>query len=207
MKLYGFPPSPNTRKVQAVAVHLGLPLEFEFVDITKGGSRTPQFLALNPAGRTPLLVDGDFKLWESNAIMQYLASRKKNTLWPEDDRVRADIARWQFWQVAHWHEGCGGFLWENLVKKLLLGADNRSCRAEARRRSVSSRCARARRPSRDAAVPRERYPHARRFRGRVLSALRRPGAASARALQEYPGVVFAHRSFARLARNGAEKCD
>lgn len=123
MKLYGFPPSPNTRKVQAVAVHLGLPLEFEFVDITKGGSRTPQFLALNPAGRTPLLVDGDFKLWESNAIMQYLASRKKNTLWPEDDRARADIARWQFWQVAHWHEGCGGFLWENLVKKLLLGAE------------------------------------------------------------------------------------
>lgn len=123
MKLYGFPPSPNTRKVQAVAVHLGIPFEFEFVDITKGQARTPQFLALNPGGRTPVLVDGDFKLWESNAIMQYLASRKKNTLWPEDDRARADIARWQFWQVAHWHEGCGGFLWENLVKKLLLGQE------------------------------------------------------------------------------------
>ena len=41
MKLYGFPPSPNTRKVQAVAAHLGIPLEFEFVDITKGKSHTP----------------------------------------------------------------------------------------------------------------------------------------------------------------------
>ncbi|HUP96152.1 MAG TPA: glutathione S-transferase family protein [Burkholderiales bacterium] len=121
MKLYGFPPSPNTRKVQAVAAHLGIALEFEFVDITKGESRTPQFLAMNPGGRTPVLVDGEFRLWESNAIMQYLASLKKNSLWPEDDRTRADIARWQFWQVAHWHEGCGGFLWENLVKKLLLG--------------------------------------------------------------------------------------
>lgn len=119
MKLYGFPPSPNTRKVQAVAVHLGIPLEFEFVDITEGQSHTPDFLGLNPCGRTPVLVDGQFKLWESNAIMQYVAGQKKNSLWPEDPRTRADIARWQFWQVAHWHQGCGGFLWENMVKKFL----------------------------------------------------------------------------------------
>ncbi len=123
MKLYGFPPSPNTRKVQAVATHLGIALEFEFIDITKGLSHTPQFLALNPAGRTPVLVDGDFALSESNAIMQYLASKNKNALWPENARTRAEIAHWQFWQVAHWHEGCGGFLWENMVKKLLLGGD------------------------------------------------------------------------------------
>ena len=56
MKLYGFPPSPNTWKVRAVAAHLGIPLELEFVDLTKGGSRTPAFLAINPAGRTPALV-------------------------------------------------------------------------------------------------------------------------------------------------------
>jgi glutathione S-transferase len=117
-----FRPHP-IRKVQAVAVHLGVPLEFEFVDITKGQSRTPGFLALNPCGRTPVLVDGPFKLWESNAIMQYIASQKENSLWPQGARIRADISRWQFWQVAHWHEGCGGFLWENLVKKLLLGVD------------------------------------------------------------------------------------
>ena len=119
MKLYGFPPSPNTRKVQAVAAHLGVPLEFQFVDISKGQSRTPEFLAINPNGRTPVLMDGDFTLWESNAIMQYVAGKKPNTLWPEGARVRADIARWQFWQVAHWHEGCAGFLFENLVKKVL----------------------------------------------------------------------------------------
>lgn len=123
MKLYGFPPSPNTRKVQAVADHLSVPLEFELVDITQGMSRTPQFLAINPGGRTPVLVDGDFTLWESNAIMQYIAGKKQNELWPENARARADITRWQFWQAAHWHEGCGGFLWENLVKKLLFGSD------------------------------------------------------------------------------------
>ena len=119
MKLYGFPPSPNTRKIQALAHHLDLQLDFEFVDITKGQSRTPEFLKMNPNGRTPVLVDGDFVLWESNAIMEYLASQRENSLWPDDARARADISRWQFWQVAQWHEGCAGFLWENLVKKLL----------------------------------------------------------------------------------------
>ena len=119
MKLYGFPPSPNTRKIQAVGHHLDIQLEFELVDITKGQSRTPEFLKINPNGKTPVLVDGDFALWESNAIMQYVASKRKNSLWPDDARARADISRWQFWQVAQWHEGCAGFLWENLVKKLL----------------------------------------------------------------------------------------
>jgi glutathione S-transferase len=123
MKLYGFPPSPNTRKVQAVAAHLDIPLELEFVNLAKGEARTAEFLLINPGGRTPVLVDGDFTLWESNAIMQYLASKKKNALWPDDARARADIARWQFWQVAHWHQGCGTFLWENMVKKMLFGMD------------------------------------------------------------------------------------
>ncbi len=103
MKLYGFPPSPNTFKVQAVALHLDIPLEFEIVYLAKGANRAAEFLQLNPGGRTPVLVDGDFTLWESNAIMQYLASQKPNTLWPDNARTRADIARWQFWQVAHWH--------------------------------------------------------------------------------------------------------
>ena len=59
MKLYGFPPSPNTWQVRAVANYLGVPLEFEVVDLAKGGSRTPAYLAINPTGRTPALVDGE----------------------------------------------------------------------------------------------------------------------------------------------------
>jgi glutathione S-transferase len=120
MKLYGFPPSPNTWKVRAVAAHLRIPLEFELVDLTRGGSHTLQYLALNPTGRTPTLVDGDFKLWESTAIMQYVASRTSNSLWPNDARARADIMRWQSWQLAHWSkEGCEPLLFQRLVKKLL----------------------------------------------------------------------------------------
>ena len=88
MKLYAFPPSPNTWKVRAVAAHLGIPLELEIVDLIKGGSHSPDYLAINPTGRTPTLVDGDFKLWESTAIMQYVASQKPNSLWPNDARTR-----------------------------------------------------------------------------------------------------------------------
>jgi glutathione S-transferase len=120
MKLYGFAPSPNTWKVRAVAAHLGIALDYEQVDLTKGGSHTPAFLAINPTGRTPALVDGDFKLWESNAIMQYLASQKPNSLWPDSVRARADIMRWQSWQLAHWgKESCEPLVFNRLVKKVL----------------------------------------------------------------------------------------
>ena len=120
MKLYGFPPSPNTWKVRAVAAHLGLPLELQFIDLTKGQQRTPDYLAINPTGRTPTLVDGDFVLGESTAIMQYLAEQKPNTLWPNDVCARADIVRWQCWQLAHWNgEACQPLVFQRLVKKLL----------------------------------------------------------------------------------------
>jgi glutathione S-transferase len=118
MKLYGFPPSPNTWKVSAVAAHIGVPLQLEIVDLTK--PRTPDYLKLNPSGRAPTLVDGDFVLWESTAIMQYVASRKPNSLWPDDARARADIVRWQSWDLAHWSkDGCVPLIFQRLVKGLL----------------------------------------------------------------------------------------
>jgi glutathione S-transferase len=120
MKLYGFPPSPNTWKVRAVAAHLRVPLDYEFVDLTKGASHTPQYLALNPTGRAPVLVDGDFKLWESCAIMQYIASKAPNSLYPDDARTRADILRWESWQLAHWgKEACEPLIFQRLVKKIV----------------------------------------------------------------------------------------
>jgi glutathione S-transferase len=132
MKLYGFAPSPNTWKVRAVAAHLGIPLEYHHIDLTKGESRTPTYLAINPTGRTPTLADGDFKLWESNAIMQYLASQKPNSLWPDNARTRADISRWQCWQLAHWDNGAVGLIFNRLVKKLLnLGPPDEAAVAKA----------------------------------------------------------------------------
>jgi len=133
MKLYGFPPSPNTWKVRAVAAYLGIPLEIEFVDLLKGASHTPAYLALNPSGRTPTLVDGDFTLWESTAIMQYIASKTPNALWPNDAQKRADIVRWQSWSLAHWGaEACQPLVFQRLVKKFLnLGPPDQAAVAKA----------------------------------------------------------------------------
>jgi glutathione S-transferase len=131
MKLYAFPPSPNTWKVRAVASYLGIPLELEFVDLTK--PRSAAYLAINPSGRTPTLVDSNFTLAESNAIMQYLASQKPNSLWPNDARTRADITRWQCWQLAHWgSDACVPLVFNRLVKKILnLGPPDEAAVAKA----------------------------------------------------------------------------
>ncbi|MEB3211010.1 MAG: glutathione S-transferase family protein [Leptolyngbyaceae bacterium] len=125
MKLFYFPASPNTRKVHAIVLHLNLPVELRLVDLQKGEQRTPEFLHLNPTGRTPVLQDGDFVLWESTAIMHYLASQVPTSLWPDDAQSRADITRWQSWQLAHWHQACQPLQFERVVKPLLqLGEPN-----------------------------------------------------------------------------------
>lgn len=122
MKLYVFPPSPRAIKVLAVAHHLGLPFEPVFVDLTKGDQKTPDFLRLNPNGRMPVLQDGDFVLWESNAIIQYLADKKPGELMATDIQGRALVAQWLAWDIFDWDSACAILLFENLVKKLLTGA-------------------------------------------------------------------------------------
>jgi glutathione S-transferase len=119
MKFYYFPPSPNTRKVHAVALHLGLAIDLRLIDLQKGEQHSPEFLQLNPTGRTPVLQDGDFILWESTSIMQYLASQVPNTLWSEVPQIRADIMRWQSWQLVHWQQVCQPLQYENFVKQIL----------------------------------------------------------------------------------------
>jgi glutathione S-transferase len=98
MKLYINPTSPNVRRVRLTAAVLGLQLEEKKLDFAKGEQKNPEYLALNPNGAVPTLVDGDFVLTESRAIMQYLASKKPEMgLLPRDEQVRADVTRWQFW--------------------------------------------------------------------------------------------------------------
>src|SRR6516165_56688 len=76
MKLYGFPPSPNTWQVRALASYLGVPLEFEFVDLTKGGAQTPAFLAIvSHSLKSPSTRVG------VRAVMQYIAGKKPNAAW------------------------------------------------------------------------------------------------------------------------------
>ena len=100
MKLYTNLFSPNARKVHAVAMELGIDLDTHTVDLRAGEQRTPEYLALNPNGKVPTLVDGDTVLWESNAILCYLASKSDNELWPKSNK-RYHILRWMFWDANH----------------------------------------------------------------------------------------------------------
>jgi len=124
MKLYYHPKSPNGTAVLAVARELGIALDLQEVNLPGGEQKQPAFLRINPNGKVPALKDGDFVLWESGAIMQYLAAQKPgNSLWPADDRVRADITRWQLWRLGEWGRGSGILIWENLIKKFLSSGD------------------------------------------------------------------------------------
>ncbi len=94
MKLYGFPP---TRSIRVLWTLRELDVEFEFVNVdpTKGELRRPEFLAVNPAGKLPVLVDGDFILTESVAIVLYLAEKyPEKGLLPSGLRARAEVNRW-----------------------------------------------------------------------------------------------------------------
>jgi glutathione S-transferase len=124
IELYVFPPSPRSFKVMVVANHLGLDCALRMVDLRTGEQRMPQYAALNPNMRTPALKDGDYALWESNAILQYLASKRPDSgLVPKDERAQLDVLRWQFWDMAHWDAACAIFAFEYVVKGALLGQE------------------------------------------------------------------------------------
>lgn len=101
MKVYGDSISGNCLKVKYTADYLGLPCDWVETNILAGESRTPDYLALNPAGQVPMLVLDDGRaLSQSNAIIAYLAEGSE--LLPADPFERAKVNEWLFWeQYSH----------------------------------------------------------------------------------------------------------
>jgi len=120
MKLYCDPITVNCRKVLAGLDLIGADFEKVHVDYFTGEQRSEDYRKLNPNAALPALVDGDFVLWESNAILAYVADKAGNRdVYPTEPRIRADINRWLFWEAAHWFPSCYVFLVEHCVKPLL----------------------------------------------------------------------------------------
>ena len=100
LKILGRLSSVNVQKVVWCADELGLAYERVDVGGSFGGNRTPEYLAMNPNGLVPVIREDDgFVLYESNAIVRYLAAKdERASLWPRDPRKRADVDRGMEWQ-------------------------------------------------------------------------------------------------------------
>jgi glutathione S-transferase len=118
MKLYGDPGSGSTRRVFAALYHIGVEFDFELIDLFKGDNRTPAFLALNPNGMIPVLVDGDVVLWEASAINLHLAEKFGSDLLPSGPD-RALAMQWMFWAAEHWRQGPPALFGERIAKVVM----------------------------------------------------------------------------------------
>jgi glutathione S-transferase len=95
IKLFGFPLSGHSHRVELMLSLLGLPSEFVLVDLTKGAHKHPEFLAMNPFGQVPVIDDNGTVLADSNAILVYLAQKYGEVHWlPSDAAGAAAVQRW-----------------------------------------------------------------------------------------------------------------
>jgi glutathione S-transferase len=101
MQLYTFDISPNGKRVRIGAAEMNVPLELKNVDFQKGEQRRPEYLAINPVAKAPTLTDDGFAVWESAAILIYLATKSGSALYPMDPSARGDLMRWMFFCACH----------------------------------------------------------------------------------------------------------
>jgi glutathione S-transferase len=109
MKLYEFAP---TRSIRArwTLQELGVDFEAVTVNLVAGEHRRPEFLAVNPSGKIPVLVDDDIVLTESVAIVVYLAEKyPASGFLPSDPNARAEVMRWLLFTRPNLSSRCGGF--------------------------------------------------------------------------------------------------
>lgn len=117
MKLYNAGLSPNALRVRAVANELGTPLELIDVDLRDAEAKVRALLKVNPNTKVPVLVDGDFVLWESRAITAYLAGLKPEAgLYPADLRARAIVDQWSYWGAIHLGSALQRISFERFIK-------------------------------------------------------------------------------------------
>ena len=101
LKIYGADLSSPANKVRFVANFLGLPYEYKRVSLRDGEHRKPEFLAIHPAGKIPVIDDEGFVLFESDAIIKYLASKQNSPIYPTELKKRALVDQWMDFVTIH----------------------------------------------------------------------------------------------------------
>lgn len=131
MKLY-YAEVLMPRKVCALAKHVGADVEFVRIALEKGEHKSPDYLALNPNGKVPTLVDGDKVLWESNAILCRLSVAAGADLWPDDVDRQIEIVRWFNWDMDSFTRYGGALYFEYVVKPMFnIGEPDNAAAEEA----------------------------------------------------------------------------
>lgn len=98
IKIYGSPKS-SAGRCYWLLQELGLPYEAQKVDMRAREHKGEKYLSLNPNGKVPCLADGDFVIWESMAINQYLAEKYESPLLGATPEERGLIAQWSYWAI------------------------------------------------------------------------------------------------------------
>ena len=120
MELFADPISINCRKVIAGLALMDVDYKLTRIGFFEGEQKSPEYLEINPNAKLPSLRDGDLTIWESNAILQYVASKYgKAEAYPVDLAARADVDRWLFWECGSWFASCYIYMVENCVKPIL----------------------------------------------------------------------------------------
>lgn len=118
MKLYIHPMSSNAQRTVDLVDFLGLDCEKVVVDLQSGEQRRPEFLALNPNGRVPVLVDEDTVIWESHAILHYLAEKHAPELLGAGPVARARVQQWLSFNLAHLAPHMSALAFERRLKAM-----------------------------------------------------------------------------------------
>ena len=109
---YGRKTSDNVQKAWWMLLETGQPFEHIERGGRFGGLDDPEFLALNPHGRVPLLVDGATSVWESTAIIRYLAAQYcAPAIWPPSPRDRAEVDKWMDWAQSRLYPASNRLFW------------------------------------------------------------------------------------------------
>lgn len=100
LRLLGRATSGNVQKVIFLLEELGLPYRREDYGRQFENTGTAEYLAMNPTGKVPVLLDGDLSIWESHTILRYLATKAGSGLYPSEPAQRTQVERWMDWTLA-----------------------------------------------------------------------------------------------------------
>ncbi len=113
IEILGRPNSVNVQKVMWCAAELGVAVNRSDIGGAFGGNTTDEYLAKNPNGRVPTLIEGDYVLWESNAIVRYLSEAFGAAPWfPETAQDRGLCSQWMDWYLTTLHAPMTVIFWQ-----------------------------------------------------------------------------------------------